>query len=661
MQFKNTAKILLMLPIFLAVFLFAGNVFASEKINNFDAQITVGPDGVVNVVETIEYDFGTEQKHGIYRDIPMGNIYTIEHSRLGGTRIDVGSVTDEKGNSYQRDVTDKDGVKSIKIGDPDKTITGVHKYIINYTVKNALGYFADYDEIYWNVTGNGWQVPIMRASAMVKLPGDVQGLTDKIQCYTGFEGDKNICDSVIPYHYSSAQFVQNNIMPGQGLTVAVGFAKGLVPNYTYVAKWYNDPNNYYKIAFGVFILGLLLLLRKIFFVYIPEIREKTKPIIAQFEPPAGMTPSEVGYTYKATYAQDNRSLSGDILYLATEGYIKIGTSEKKFSVFNVLKYMRGFIFFLAIVSVIVFFSGEYLLWKFFGGILFFTFLINFIAHKGSVKKMFTVVNSAFTRTDKDIAGAKDHIVSLYNLITKTSGTKTLDELVAEQPYYEFQNYFEQARIFLPIGNNAQLGKIFTIGGFAKSMLKGFGAVFSSFFKIVATFFVLFVLIAGANIISQNSGVSLLIVSLPLIVLVLFFVLNRIAKYFYKKRLEKTSDEYYRVMGLRQYIKIAEKDRLLFENKPEDLPKIFSKLLPFAVALGLGDVWAKAFNGLITTNPEWYHGTTNSFSSMAFAASISGFSSGISSAASSGAPSSSGGSSGGGSSGGGGGGGGGGSW
>ncbi len=640
------------------VFLFAGNVFASEKINNFDAQITVQSDGIINVVETVEYDFGTEQKHGIYRDIPMGNIYTIEHSRLGGTRIDVGLVTDEKGNSYQRDVTDKGGVKSIKIGDPDKTITGVHKYIINYTVKNALGYFTDYNEIYWNVTGNAWQVPIVRASATVKLPGDVQGLPDKIQCYTGFQGEKNICDSVIPYHYSSAQFAQNNIMPGQGLTVAVGFAKGLVPNYTYVAKWYNDPNNYYKIAFGVFILGLILLLRKIFFVYVPEIREKTKPIVAQFEPPVGMTPSEVGYTYKATYAQDNRSLAGDILYLATEGYITIENQPR--TKIDVSQISMKTILIIGIIGSVVVSS---LTSSFIPGVIIGGFcVIGLVATTLSSKGVFSKTQSAFAQTGKNISETKKHLQSLYAIITDPAGPKTTDQLVKEEPFFLFQEYFSVARNSV-LGNeeNINLRQATTVREFAKNMLIGSVQIIKAFLKFGLIIFCFFGILVGSFVVSDMLGLPLLTVSLPFLVIMGLVVVNLIARSVYKKRIAKTTDSYYAVAGLYRYIKIAEKDRLMFEHNTGDLSKIFSKLLPFAVAFGLGNKWVQSFDGLLTSNPDWYHGTTNSFSSIAFASSISSFSSSVSSASSSGAPSSSGGSGGGGSSGGGGGGGGGGSW
>jgi uncharacterized membrane protein YgcG len=120
----------------------------------------------------------------------------------------------------------------------------------------------------------------------------------------------------------------------------------------------------------------------------------------------------------------------------------------------------------------------------------------------------------------------------------------------------------------------------------------------------------------------------------------------IIAYYAPKRTEEGTRVLEHILGLEEYIKVAEKDRLQFQEKEY----IFFEILPYAIALGLATIWAKAFEGLITTNPEWYHSNNGViFIPTDFVSSIdSSFSSGISS-------------SGGGSVGGGSGGGGGGSW
>jgi uncharacterized membrane protein YgcG len=130
-----------------------------------------------------------------------------------------------------------------------------------------------------------------------------------------------------------------------------------------------------------------------------------------------------------------------------------------------------------------------------------------------------------------------------------------------------------------------------------------------------------------------------------------------------------------LLGLKEYIKLAEADRLKYlqspqgaektpidPNNPKQLVKLFEDLLPYAILFGLEKEWAEQFKNLYTQPPSWYSGNMNTFSAVTLANSMSSFSSANNNAFS--APSSSGSSgfsSGGGFSGGGGGGGGGGGW
>src|SRR3989344_3903018 len=131
----------------------------TEHIAEFKSEIDIQKDGSVNVSETIVYDFANLEKHGIIRKIPF--IKTNKEGKRFRMNMNVISVNDEKGNNYNYKTTNLDDRElELKIGDADKTITGVHTYVITYTVSGALTYFSDHDELYWNVTGNEWTVPI---------------------------------------------------------------------------------------------------------------------------------------------------------------------------------------------------------------------------------------------------------------------------------------------------------------------------------------------------------------------------------------------------------------------------------------------------------------------------------------------------------------------
>lgn len=139
-----------------------------EYIQSFDSNIKINKEGTIDVVEKIVYDFDDLYKHGIYREIPF--IKTNNVGKKLWLDFDVESVKDESGRSYSYKQTEGERLMRLKIGDANRTITGVHTYIISYKVKGALAYFSDHDELYWNVTGNEWTVPIARITSGVIWP-----------------------------------------------------------------------------------------------------------------------------------------------------------------------------------------------------------------------------------------------------------------------------------------------------------------------------------------------------------------------------------------------------------------------------------------------------------------------------------------------------------
>ena len=111
-------------------------------------------------------------------------------------------------------------------------------------------------------------------------------------------------------------------------------------------------------------------------------------------------------------------------------------------------------------------------------------------------------------------------------------------------------------------------------------------------------------------------------------------------------------------GFKDFLETTEKDRYAFHNAPEKSPEIFMEYLPYAIAFGVEKQWAKVFEDLDISDPDWYVGDgVGAFNAVAFTSDIGGFSTALASSGTSGSS----GSSGGGFSGGGGGGGGGGSW
>ena len=204
--------------IFLLLFLFL--VFAApayaEEVQQFSSLITVNKNGTFQTKETIVYDFGTLERHGIFRFIPL-----LKTNKEGKQFLL--NFSSSYPNTSEEDTTYK-----IKIGDPNKTITGVQNYTIPYTVGGGLTYFSDHDELYWNVTGNEWKVPIQNAGVTIQLPKETPLESIKVACYTGVKNStEQNCETEV-VDTQVAAYTTKPLAAGEGLTVVVSFPKGIV-------------------------------------------------------------------------------------------------------------------------------------------------------------------------------------------------------------------------------------------------------------------------------------------------------------------------------------------------------------------------------------------------------------------------------------------------
>ena len=153
-----------------------------ERIRRFDSTIEVADNGTVTVTEEITYDFGSNQRHGIERTIPVRYPYDdVKEGYDRVTPLDVVLVTADPGtpSGYTRSSSGLD--TTLRIGDADTLITGAHTYRITYRLRGAINHFEDHDELYLNVTGNEWAVPIDEVTATVDGPA----APTQVACFAG--------------------------------------------------------------------------------------------------------------------------------------------------------------------------------------------------------------------------------------------------------------------------------------------------------------------------------------------------------------------------------------------------------------------------------------------------------------------------------------------
>ncbi|WKZ29066.1 MAG: DUF2207 domain-containing protein [Patescibacteria group bacterium] len=291
----------------------SANAQAAWSMESFDVDLTVRQDGVLEVRETIVADFLTA-RHGIYRYVPyqgyddQGKKYVLD-VKLQGVMLD-GLVA--KASSSRRD-----GNVVWKIGDPDATIAGRHTYVLSYLVEGAIGRYESFDELYWNATGFGWDVPLPAATVSVKLPDGVE--PTQSACYTG---DYGSAEQYCEIETFAGETRVRSSYSGEALTVAVGFPKGAVaepPFWKRVLAWLR--------MYAVWFLPLAVLA----FAYRAWRRHGADAplgtIVAQYEPPAGLSPAETrALLSQSAQAKD---LTSTIIDLAARGHLAIQESEKK--------------------------------------------------------------------------------------------------------------------------------------------------------------------------------------------------------------------------------------------------------------------------------------------------------------------------------------------
>jgi uncharacterized membrane protein len=301
-------------------------IVQAESITDFYTHVTVRADGMVEVQEKITYDFEEEQRHGIYRDI-RGTHPQQSGSWLKKRVIDIEVLNVYKNDSDVPYTLEAGDTVRIKIGDKDTTVTGTHTYTITYVLAGALSYGSNGTELYYNVTGDEWNVPIANVTTIIKGEGGV--LLNELQaCYVGPAGAHQRCEQN-SLESGVATFTTTSLSTYEGLTIAQSIQSESVAvliREQYTLDWIG------------YLGGLMWLIGLGIWAY--RFRTKNKvslPVIAQYEPYAGVLPMYAGVLIDSTL--DPQDITAGIMYLAQQGFIKIkATEEKVLWVFNTTQY-----------------------------------------------------------------------------------------------------------------------------------------------------------------------------------------------------------------------------------------------------------------------------------------------------------------------------------
>ncbi len=309
-------RIALALFVALAAFPSPTTAQRSLVIERFDAAITVNRDGTIDVTETISPRF-TGRWNGIYRTIPVK--YRTPQGFNWTLRLELVSVTDQSGQPLKTETSRERHYIKYKIYVPG-AVDATRTVVLRYRAENGLRFFEDHDELYWNVTGDEWEVPIEAATAEITLPDGADGV--RAIAFNGAYGSTAHDASVDQEGPTIRIAMPHRLEFHEGLTAVVGWNKGLVaePTRTDRAVGFLQSNWPLGLPIVAF-FGMLALWRR--FGRDP----KPLPVPVQYEPPSDLTPAEAGTLMDNS--ADMRDVTATLVDLAVEGHLRIEEREER--------------------------------------------------------------------------------------------------------------------------------------------------------------------------------------------------------------------------------------------------------------------------------------------------------------------------------------------
>ncbi len=613
-----------------------------EEILSFHSSISVRADASIAVRETITVrSTQSDIRHGVYRDMPT--VYGAGWGLRRTVPFRVSLVL-RNGRPEPYHMARIENGKRLYIGSENVLVDkGEHTYVIEYTTDRQVGFFTDHDELYWNVTGNGWGLRIRKAVAWVSLPEGVSSEDVDVEAYTGPEGARGSDYSAEVTVDGVAEFATTRTLgPGEGLTVVVSWPKGHVTPPTSTQRLARLLGDNLGLLVGVAGVGLIV---AYFFVAWANVGRDPEggTIIPLFEPPAGLGAGAVRFIWRMGY--DKKVYAAALIDMAARGYLTIEDADGTYRLRKTGTPEDVLTEEEAAVAAPLFRSRK------------------------SVK----LVQSNHGRIRRSISDLKETLKTRYgnryfhsNLRYLIPGAAaSVVVLLAGATLYApgpavflcvWLSFWTLAVVVLLVGAGKAWGAFLhgnrTVSGFLSALGMTLFALPFTFFELLALW-----------MLTRMTGIPLLLLALLLIGVNLTF------RSLLKAPTAEGRALMDRIDGFRMYLSVAERHRFDMLAPPDRTPELFERYFPYALALDVDQEWAERFSDVLASStvekaaytPTWYSGTRWSGLGTGMRAGSFGASLGAVAAASATAPGSSSGSGGGGSSGGGGGGGGGGGW
>jgi len=610
-----SSRFLVVLGIFAIAFaalLPAQQAKAEETILSYHSILDLQKSGDLTVTENIKVKTeGNQIRHGIYRDIPL--TFTDDKGAIHHVGFKIISIQRDGGDEpFTTEFSDK-GVR-IEIGSGDVTLDpGIYTYQITFKTDRQVRFFNDYAELMWNVTGNGWAFPIEEATATIMLPKGV--VVQDTAFYTGPVGAKGTYARVMQENGDVFFGTTHPLGVRHGLTVSIKLPKDAIdpPSFEQKLKWLWLDNINAMIA----CIGFLIVLGYYYWGWNKVGRDPPRGVmVPRWDPPESISPALVSYIDNKGFGSNAwTALSSSALNLAVKGLITLEDLDSQ------VTFKRTE---MALPAKLP--DGE-------------NVIMNALGAPGSTFQVIKANGVSVKKLGEDFRSSieNEHRGEFY----KSNAGYTFNGIVL--------TILVAAALFL-FGSLTE-DAVFTVfmGAIISVLVAGFAVIAGHTFfarsSIVMKIFAIIVLAVIALLfLTVTAGtLSTLIVTFEkgsdlyllggvagiLLSNILFFYLMGAPTPLGTKMMDG-------IDGLRQYMTLAETNRMNLAGAPSMSPQHFEKLLPYAVALGVEKPWSNHFQAWLATaaaagvassySPMWYYGDSDNY--LGFSDRISDFSGSI---------------------------------
>ena len=553
--------------------------FSAEVLENFDAAIKINEDSSLSVTENITAKVeNINISRGIIRAFP------VEYEDKNGRSVTVGFDVEDvllDGAPVPWEVSDSGRYKALRIGDPSKIIPrGLHTFTIKYRTTRQIGFYENYDELYWNVTGNQWTFPIIHSTVKVSLPNLPYGEGfSSAEWYVGAYGEKGSPNDA-KLGKSRSISITRPLMPGEGYTAVYTWPKGIVTP----PPPPREDNEKAHVIIGA--LTLISMAGWFAFAWRKWGKDPSrKAVIPIFSPPGGESPSFLRFA--RDLKSDKTAFTASILNLAVRGALTIEEEKGEDGFFS--KGKSTFILHAKDKSPEKLKPEEdAVMMHLFPGGADTLVLTNDSAEQ--ISDALAGLRGVMRRRTKELY-SDNAVKCLPGVLIYAAGTAALYPFSGEYPLnFTLCGICGAVMIFIGMRKTK---KAANSGGQKTAQFIG---------RIAPP--VLIGLIASVTLIDSDRA------PFTFILFTLSAAIISVMKPLMGARTEKGNEMLNAALGLTLYMTTAEKERLEMFNPPTETPELFEKLMPYALALDAANTWGSKFEKILTDadyKPTWYTG------------------------------------------------------